>query len=57
MKGDIGKMKFIKVVNFKCSVCGSKEYAVLNLDDEDNIEIICDECGQPQDCEYEIEEC
>ena len=50
-------MKFIKVINFKCNICGSKEYTVLNPDDEDNIEIICDECGQPQDCEYEIEEC
>lgn len=50
-------MKFIKVTNFKCDFCGSKEYAVLNVDDEENMEIICDECGQTQNCEYEIEEC
>lgn len=44
-------MKYVIVKNFKCKECGSEEYAVIDLD---NIEIICDECGEEYNGEYEV---
>lgn len=47
-------MRLIKVNNFKCSNCGSEEYAVLDPYGEPII--ICDKCGIEQNVEFEIEE-
>mgnify|MGYP000769269302 CR=1 FL=1 len=44
-------MKYVIVNNFKCNNCGSKEYAVIDLD---NIEIICNECGEEYNGEYKV---
>ena len=46
-------MIYVEVKDFKCKKCGSKEYAVINLEP---IEIICDECGEEYIGEYTVEE-
>ena len=46
-------MLYIEVKDFNCKKCGSKEYAVINLEP---IEIICDTCGEEYQGEYTIEE-
>lgn len=44
-------MKYVIVNNFKCNNYGNKEYAVVDLD---NIEIICNECGEEYNGEYKV---
>lgn len=46
-------MIYVEVKDFKCKKCGSKEYAVINLEP---IEIICDACGEEYQGEYTTEE-
>ena len=46
-------MLYIEVKDFNCKKCGSKEYAVVSLEP---IEIICDNCGEEYQGEYNVED-
>ena len=47
-------MKYIKIDNYNCKTCDSKEYDVL-FDNNGNVElIICSDCGSVYTGKYEV---
>lgn len=48
----IVKVPYIKVDNFICKKCWHNEYAVVDLE---NVEIVCDRCGELYKGKYEKE--